>query len=201
MERLSISLPIIVEGRYDKSTLMNVADATVVTLGGFSVFNSKEKQALIRRLARDGIIILTDPDGAGKTIRAFLQGIVPKDKIINLYVPRIEGKERRKSSASKEGVLGVEGMSPEVLRKLLEPFADGGRAELKRKMGEDPITKLHFFELGLTGADGARERRAAVARHFELPEDMTANALLDALNVITFREELFSAVRQIFDKH
>ena len=106
-DRIKIALPIIVEGKYDKSTLLSIFDTTVVTLGGFGIFNSKEKQSLIRKIAKDGIIVLTDSDGAGKTIRSFLNGIIPKDKIYNLYIPKIEGKEKRKSAPSKEGLLGV----------------------------------------------------------------------------------------------
>ena len=121
-KRSKISLPIVVEGRYDKSTLLSIFDTTVITLGGFAVFNSKEKQMLLRRVAKDGIIILTDSDGAGKLIRSFLNGIIPKDKIYNLYVPKIAGKEKRKSAPSKEGLLGVEGMGREELTRVLAPF-------------------------------------------------------------------------------
>ena len=196
-ERLKISMPIIVEGRYDKAALSSIAEATVVTLGGFSVFNSKEKQALIRKLSENGIIVLTDSDGAGKTIRAFLQGIVPKERIYNLYVPQIKGKERRKKSPSKEGLLGVEGMDAELLRDLLKPFDDGGRAELIAKKGGSPVTKQQFYLLGLSGSADASARRALIAESYGLPEDMTANALVDALNVISCAEELEERARAV----
>ena len=196
-ERLKISMPIIVEGRYDKAALSSIAEATVVTLGGFSVFNSKEKQALIRKLSENGIIVLTDSDGAGKTIRAFLQGIVPKERIYNLYVPQIKGKERRKKAPSKEGLLGVEGMDAELLRDLLKPFDDGGRAELIAKNGGSPVTKQQFYLLGLSGSADASARRALIAESYGLPEDMTANALVDALNVISCAEELEERARAV----
>ncbi len=125
MEKPRIKLPIVVEGRYDKSTLLSMFSATVVTTGGFSVFNSKEKRLLIKRLAEGGgIILLTDPDARGQQIRSFISGILPKDKIFNLYVPKIEGKESRKRSPSKSGLLGVEGMGREVLMRVLDPFID-----------------------------------------------------------------------------
>lgn len=196
-ERLKISMPIIVEGRYDKAALSSIAEATVVTLGGFSVFNSKEKQALIRKLSENGIIVLTDSDSAGKTIRAFLQGIVPKERIYNLYVPQIKGKERRKKAPSKEGLLGVEGMDAELLRDLLKPFDDGGRAELIAKNGGSPVTKQQFYLLGLSGSADASARRALIAESYGLPEDMTANALVDALNVISCAEELEERARAL----
>ena len=122
MEKIKIDLPIIVEGRYDKSALMGYLDAKIITTGGFSIFNDKEKQALIRRIGENGIILLTDSDGGGKQIRKFLQGIIPKEKIHNLYIPKIEGKEKRKSKASKEGTLGVEGMDKDTILRLKKDF-------------------------------------------------------------------------------
>ncbi len=180
MEKIKISLPIIVEGRYDKSTLSGFIDGTVITTGGFSIFNNKEKQALIRRLAKDGIIVLTDSDGGGKQIRAFLSGIIPKDKVHNLYVPKIEGKESRKRRASRAGVLGVEGMEKEVILRLLEPFAEGSATEKRGKM----ITKVDFFADKLTGCDNAGANRAQLCELCELPSDMTPNALLEAMNLL-----------------
>ena len=107
--KIRLSLPLIVEGRYDKATLSGFISGTVITTGGFSVFNNKEKQALIRRIAKDGVIVMTDSDGGGRQIRAFLSGIIPKDKIHHLFIPEIEGKESRKARPSRSGKLGVEG--------------------------------------------------------------------------------------------
>ena len=185
MERLKISLPIIVEGRYDKSTLSGFLDANIITTGGFSIFNNKEKQSLIRRLGQNGIIILTDSDGGGKQIRKFLQGILPEGKIHNLYIPKVEGKESRKRRASKAGTLGVEGMEKDVILRLLEPFADGKNAVNSGKM----ITKVDFFTDKLTGCEGASDNRARLCRECGLPEDMTPNALLEAMNLLYGYEE------------
>ena len=180
MDKIKISLPIIVEGRYDKSTLSGFIEGTIITTGGFSVFNNKEKQALIRRVAKDGIIVLTDSDGGGKQIRSFLSGLVPSDKLHNLYIPKIEGKESRKRRASASGVLGVEGMEKETLLRLLEPFAEGSTIEKSGKM----ITKVDFFADKLTGCDNAAANRARLCEACELPSDMTPNALLEAMNLL-----------------
>ena len=180
MEKIKIDLPIIVEGRYDKSALMGYLDAKIITTGGFSIFNDKEKQALIRRIGENGIILLTDSDGGGKQIRKFLQGIIPKEKIHNLYIPKIEGKEKRKSKASKEGTLGVEGMEKEVILRLIAPFVSGERTQKDTEM----ITKVDFFQDKLTGCDNASENRAWRCRECTLPNDMTPNALLEAMNLL-----------------
>ena len=180
MEKVKISLPIVVEGRYDKSALSGFLDATIITTGGFGIFNNKEKQALLRRIGNEGIILLTDSDGGGKQIRKFLQGILPKEKIHNLYIPKIEGKESRKRKASAAGTLGVEGMEKEVILRLLAPFASGKSTQNNGKM----ITKVDFFVDKLTGCDNASENRAKFCRAASLPEDMTPNALLEAMNLL-----------------
>lgn len=193
MEKLKISLPIIVEGRYDKSALSGFLDATIITTGGFSIFNNKEKQELIRRVAENGIIILTDSDGGGKQIRKFLAGIIPSDKIHNLYIPKIEGKESRKRRPSASGNLGVEGMEKEVILRLLTPFANGETAQKCGKM----ITKVDFFTDKLTGCDGASENRAKLCKLCNLPDDMTPNALLEAMNLLYGYDEYKELVKEI----
>ncbi len=180
MEKIKISLPIVVEGRYDKSTLSGFIDGVIITTEGFGVFNNKEKQTLIRRLGNDGIILLTDSDGGGKQIRAFLKGILPSDKIHNLYIPKIAGKERRKRKPSAQGYLGVEGMEKDVLLKVLSPFIDGKNPIKTGKM----ITKVDFFEDNLTGCPDASVNRSRLCRMAELPEDMSAGALLEAMNLL-----------------
>ena len=195
MEKIKISLPIIVEGRYDKSTLSGFIDGTIITTGGFSVFNNKEKQVLIRRMAKDGIIVLTDSDGGGKQIRSFLSGIIPKDKIHNLYIPQIEGKESRKRKASRAGTLGVEGMEKDVLLRLLEPFIEGKSSEKYGKM----ITKVDFFADKLTGCDNAAANRSKLCEMCELPKDMTPNALLEAMNLLYGYDGYKELVGKIFD--
>ena len=190
---MKISLPIIVEGRYDKSALSGYIDAVIVTTGGFSVFNNKEKQLLIKKLGKDGIIVLTDSDAGGKQIRSFLSSILPKDKIYHLYTPKIEGKEARKARPSKAGVLGVEGVDSDVLIKILSPFADGGSKRNNGKM----ITKVDFYNDKLTGFPDSKARRAELARSFDLPDDMTANALLEAINLLFGYDEYKSAVSSL----
>ncbi len=196
MEKIKISLPIIVEGRYDKSALSGFLDATIITTGGFSIFNNKEKQALIKRIAENGIIILTDSDGGGKQIRKFLLGILPADKIHNLYIPKIEGKESRKRKASKSGTLGVEGMDKEVILRLLAPFVEGENIVKNSKM----ITKVDFFTDKLTGCEGASENRARLCNECGLPDDMTPNALLEAMNLLYGYEKYKKIVSKISDK-
>lgn len=179
-EKIKISLPIIVEGKYDKIKLDSIFDATVIVTGGFAVFNNKDKQMLIKRLCRDGAIVLTDSDGGGKQIRAFLKGALPKEKIHNLYIPKIEGKERRKDHASKAGLLGVEGMEKEELIKILSPFISDKEPIKPAKM----ITKVDFFQDKLTGFENSSSRRAELCKLAELPDDLTPNALLEALNLL-----------------
>lgn len=195
MEKMRISMPILVEGKYDKNTLSQYFDADIFYFGGFSVFNAKEKQAMIRKIAKDGIIILCDSDGAGKQLRSFLTGILPKDKVYNAYVPKIEGKEKRKTKPSKAGLLGVEGMGRDELVKALSPFVDGGgRDKLSGKNAEKTITKVDLYLDGLSGTDGAGERRAKLLSALDLPDDMTANAMLSALNIIVSYDEYKSLV-------
>ena len=192
MEKVKVKLPIIVEGRYDKSALSGFLDATIITTGGFSIFNDKEKQALLRRISANGVILLTDSDGGGKQIRKFLQGILPPDKIHNLFIPKIEGKESRKRHKSAAGTLGVEGMEKDVILRLLVPFIDGEKAVESTRM----ITKVDFFTDKLTGCDGASENRAWLCRECNLPEDMTPNALLEAMNLLYGYDEYKKIIKR-----
>ena len=193
-------MPILVEGKYDKNTLSQYFEAEIFYFGGFSVFNAKEKQAMIRRIAKNGIIILCDSDGAGKQLRSFLTGILPKDKVFNAYVPKIEGKEKRKTKASKAGLLGVEGMGREELTKALSPFVDGGgRDKFSSVEGAKKITKTDLYLDGFSGTDGASERRAKLLISLGLPDDMTANAMLSALNIIVSYDEYKSLVSSLDD--
>lgn len=189
MEKLKISYPIIVEGKYDKIKILSVADACVIQTDGFGVFKNSERLALIRRLAeKDKIIVMTDSDGAGKVIRSHITSAIPKDKLIQLYIPQVEGKEKRKQAPSAEGYLGVEGTEADTIRRLLEPFAS--QSEACGAYAE--ITKLDFFELGLTGKDDSSSRRDELAVAIGLPRKMTANALLAAVNVLMDRDKLYS---------
>ena len=193
-----IALPIFVEGKYDKNTLLQIFDASVIYVGGFSIFNAKEKQSLIKKLGAKGAIILTDSDAGGRQIRNFLCSILPRDKVYNAYIPQIVGKERRKKSMSKEGYLGVEGMSRAQLEVALAPFVvDGGRVEIFERQCDKAVTKVDFFLDKFSGCNSATERRAELARRLDLPTDMTANALLEAINMLIDYDTYKSIIQTI----
>ena len=190
MER--IKEVIVVEGRYDKNTLSQVVDAVIVETSGFGIFNNKEKQRLLNKMAHArGLIVLTDSDGAGFVIRNFIKSCVEPSLVKHAYIPEIYGKERRKRQASKEGQLGVEGMRPQVLldalRKAGASFEGENAAPAAR-----PITKADMYKMGLSGGEGSRTRREALMKTLELPTKLSADALLDVLNAIMSREEFFS---------
>ena len=179
---------IVVEGRYDKNTLLQAVDAAVIETGGFAVFNDREKTAYLRRLAQTrGLILLTDPDGAGFVIRDYLKGVLPPDRLKQAYVPDVYGRERRKKKGGKEGKLGVEGMSPavlvEVLRRAGATFEDGPAAPWRTG-----LTKADLLEKGLIGP-GSAARRAALQQRLGLPARLTANGLLEALDLLLTRAE------------
>ena len=180
---------IVVEGRYDKNALSQVVDAVIIETHGFGVFNDKERLALLRRLAAEkGLILLTDSDGAGFVIRNFLKGAIPREQLKQAYIPDVYGKERRKAAPGKEGKLGVEGMPPAVLLEALERA--GAAFETGAAAGPaDPLTKADFYALGLSGGRDSGARRAALLKRLGLPERMTANAMLEAVNLLYRRED------------
>ncbi len=187
MRKLNISYPIVVEGKYDRLRLLSVCDATVLTTDGFGIFKKNEKLALFRRLSqKTPVIVLTDSDGAGKLIRSHLSSAIPKDRLIQLYIPQIEGKEKRKSQPSAEGTLGVEGMERQLLFDLLAPFENQEQTE--RKL-ENPLSKTDFYVDGLSGGADSAIRRDQLASELGLPKGMTANALLAALKILLSYEE------------
>lgn len=187
---ISVKEVIVVEGRYDRNTLSQVFDAVIVETSGFGVFNDREKLALLRRLAEArGLVVLTDSDGAGFVIRNFLKGAIDPALVKQAYIPDIAGRERRKRAPSKEGKLGVEGMKPEVLIEALRRAGatlDG--EEPARRAGG--ITKATLYELGLSGGPGSAEKRRALLKELDLPEKLSANALLDVLNALYTEAEL-----------
>ncbi len=188
---LPIREAIVVEGRYDKAALAGVVDTLILDTAGFGVFRDGEKLALLRRLAeKRGLIVLTDPDGAGFVIRNYLKGAIPKGQVKHAYVPDVYGKERRKRAPGKEGKLGVEGMSPDVLRRAVlnagATVLDGDAPE--RAAGN--LTPADLFALGLSGTADAAERRRELLKRLGLPERMSAKALLAALNALYTPEEL-----------
>lgn len=188
---------IVVEGRYDKNTLSQVVDATIITLGGFAVFNDREKLAFLRRLAeKQGLIVLTDSDGAGFVIRNYLKGALPPGRVKQAYIPDVPGKERRKRRPGREGKLGVEGMHPQALLESLRRAGATFLDEEAEAPARDPLTKADLVELGLSGGqDSAAQRRALLLR-LDLPEHLTANGLLEALNLLYGREELEALLRE-----
>lgn len=189
---------IVVEGRYDRNTLLQAVDATVVETGGFGVFNDREKLSLLRRLAEQrGLIVLTDSDGAGFVIRSYLKGALPKDRIRQAYIPDVAGKERRKRAPGREGKLGVEGMRPEVLIRALRQCGATFEDTAPDAPRPDPVTKTDLYLAGLSGGEGSAARRAALLRRLELPERLSANALLEVLNLLYTREEWEKIVKNM----
>ena len=179
---------IVVEGRYDKNTLAQVVDATIIDVGGFGVFNDREKVALLRRLAQTrGIVVFTDADGAGFVIRDHLRGALGKRGVLHAYTPDVYGKEKRKKKGGKEGKLGVEGMKPDVLLNALRRAGATFEGEESPGRGE-PITKADMMDTGLIG-DGSNAARAALVKELSLPEHLSANALLEVLNLLYPRAE------------
>ncbi len=190
---ININQAVIVEGKYDKIKLSSVINGVIICTDGFHIFKDKEKMRLIRHYAKKtGIIILTDSDAAGFKIRSYLRGAVDGN-ITNVYIPDIFGKERRKTEPSKEGKLGVEGMSGEI---LLDAFKKAGITESARPKGG--IDRLLLYELGYSGAPDSSKRRRTLLNALELPELMTSGALTDILNTMLTPEELETLTEQLF---
>ena len=197
MDRIKVNYPVIVEGKYDKIKLSSVIDADIFITDGFGVFKKNEKSALFRMLSeKSKIIVLTDSDGGGRVIRNFFNSVVDKDRLIHLYIPRVQGKEKRKTQPSKEGFLGVEGIDIETLYGLFLPFSADASDEVFVRGG---ITKADLYELGICGKLESAVKRAAVSEHFGFPSDMSANALLSAINILYSREKFIKEC-QIFLK-
>ena len=182
---------IVVEGRYDKNTLSQLVDATIVETDGFGVFSNAEKLALLRRLADErGLVVLTDSDGAGFVIRNFLKGTIDPARVKHAYIPDVRGKEKRKARPGKEGKLGVEGMKPEVLLATLERA--GVNALETQSVPAPRLTKAELYALGFSGRPDSGARRAALLQKLGLPERLAPNALLDVLNALYSREQLLA---------
>ena len=197
---IKVKEAIIVEGKHDKIKLANFIDGLIITTDGFGIFKNKEKQLLIRHLAETrGILILTDSDGAGFVIRNFLKGSVSPDKIKNAYIPDIFGKEKRKSQPSKEGKLGVEGISEEILCRAIAN--SGVECELNNSSkSQKELTKTDLFEYGLTGSPNSSQNRDILKKALHLPENLTSNALLDILNCTMTKNEFDNICNELFRK-
>lgn len=194
---IKLEQPVIVEGKYDKITLENLIDALIIPTDGFGIFKNKEKCQMIRALAqKNGVIILTDSDSAGNMIRAYIKKIVGESNIINVYVPCLKGKEKRKTAYSKEGYLGVEGMSPRIILEALERSGVTGR-EIAEK--QRAITKTDMFEAGLSGRENSAEARRSILKSLSLPENLSPNAMLDILNTLFTYEEFLEVTKNWHD--
>ncbi len=187
---------IVVEGKYDKIKLGGLIDGVILCTGGFRIYKDKEMQQMLRALAKkQGLAVLTDSDAAGFQIRSFLRSICGKENIVDVYIPDLYGKERRKQHPSREGKLGVEGIPEAMLLEALEKAGIGVREVQERA---DPITKLDLFELGLSGGAQSAVRRAKLMKRLELPEHLSANALVTVLASLYSREELYRLCASLF---
>ena len=188
---------VVVEGRYDKNTLSQILEATIIETHGFGIFSDKELLSMLRRLAETrGLVVMTDSDGAGFMIRNHLKGAIDPQYVKHAYIPDVLGKEKRKSSPSREGKLGVEGMTREV---ILQALSRAGVAfdETEYPPESEPITKTDLYELGLSGGSGSAEKRQMLIKQLGLPERLTSNALLEVLNALMKREDFF----ELFDEN
>lgn len=171
---------IIVEGRYDKIKLSSIIDAVIIETEGFGIFKDKQKQKMLRKLSESKqIVILTDSDSAGFVIRNFISGFIPKDRIINAYIPDVYGREKRKQNYSKEGKLGVEGIDADIIRSSLEKAGVTISVETEKSK---PVTKQDLYIDGLSGGENSALKRAALLKYLDLPERMTVNAMLEIMN-------------------
>lgn len=197
---IKIREAIVVEGRYDKNTLSQIVDAPILETAGFGIFKDKQQLALLRRVAKArGLIVFTDSDGAGFVIRNHLKSVIEPKYLKHAYIPDIQGKERRKAAAGKEGKLGVEGMRPEVILQALRRA--GATIEGEAAPSCSQITKQDLMELGLSGGPGSSEKRQLLLKKLELPERMSANAMLQALDLLYTLEELTEIVGSLENKN
>ena len=200
MDKQKLRQAIVVEGKYDQNTLRQIVDTAFFTTNGFADMKDPALLRLLQQAAQTtGLVILTDSDGAGFLIRNTLKSALPETGVLHAYIPDLPGKEKRKAAPGKEGLLGVEGMTPEILLKALRnagaEFADGSTPPPAR----EPITKQDLFALGLSGGPESAKKRAALLKALSLPAHMSANALLQALNVLFSREEFFTQARRLLE--
>lgn len=189
---IKIKEVILVEGVYDKNTLRQVVDAVILETSGFGIFHDKQKQKLLRTMAEQrGLIVMTDPDGAGFVIRNFIRSCVPPELVKHAYVPDLYGKEKRKRVPSREGKLGVEGMRPQVILDALRRAGAHFEDDEEAMALHPPIRKADFYAKGLSGRPDSKAARAALLKRLDLPERLTADGLLDVLNAMMSREEFF----------
>lgn len=196
---IKLKQAVVVEGKYDKIKLSSIIDAPIIVTNGFGIFKNKEKIEYIKRVAeKRGIIIMTDSDNAGFMIRNRILKAVGKDaEVINVYIPDVFGKEKRKEKASAEGKLGVEGIEARIIIDALKKYCVMIEDNCSK---QSAITKAHLFEFGLSGGDNAVEKRKILLKKLDLPEDMTANTMLDALNILLSYNEFEKLCEETFRK-
>ena len=187
-EKIRLTQAVVVEGKYDKIKLSSLIEGTIIKTDGFQIYKDRQKIAMIKTIAeKQGIIILTDSDRAGFQIRNFIRSVAKDAKITNIYIPQVEGKEKRKKSPGAEGMLGVEGIDADTLRKLFRRF--GIRESEEAEEDRRQITRLDFYEDGLTGGNGAARRRRALLAQLGLPSYLTTNSLLEIINLLMTYDE------------
>lgn len=193
---VKIKEAIVVEGRYDKNTLSQIVDAPILETAGFGIFKDKKQMQLLRQVAeKRGLIVFTDSDGAGFVIRNHIKSAIPARFLKHAYTPDVMGKERRKAAPGKEGKLGVEGMKPEVILDALKKA--GATIEGENTPASHQITKQDLMALGLSGGADASQKRLRLLKKLNLPEHMSANAMLQALNLLYGLEDLTAIVDQL----
>lgn len=193
---IKLNQAIIVEGKYDKIKLSSFIDALIIETGGFRIFKDKEKRALLNILAeKQGLIIMTDSDSAGFLIRNHIKNIVKSKNIINVYVPEILGKEKRKKSFSKEGLLGVEGMEEDIILKALEKYNVSGEKTSSKK---DIVTKADLFSDGLCGNENSSIKRNLLYEKLSIPKYISTNSFLDIINSTMTKNEYKELIKTTF---
>lgn len=193
-EKIKLTEAVIVEGKYDKIKLSNIIDAFIIETNGFAIFKDKSKLSFIKKLANErGIIILTDSDHAGFMIRNYISSGVPKEQIKNVYIPDIFGKEKRKDTPSKEGKLGVEGMTKEVILASLEKAGVSSTFSVC----DNPITTVDFYDLGLTGGANSKAKRKAVCKALDLPEFLSTSSLISCINNFMTKKDFFDLCQNL----
>ena len=195
---LKIKEAIVVEGRYDKNTLSQLVDGVIVETTGFGIYRNKDLLALLRRLGeKQGLIVLTDSDGAGFQIRSYLKSALPPHQVKHAYIPDRPGKERRKRQPVKEGKLGVEGMSQQVLEQVLRQAGATILGESPRHARSASLTKADLYACGLAGGQGSRERRERLLKKLDLPAHLTPNAMLPILSALYDRQTLLEEMEKL----
>ena len=190
--KIKIDMPVIVAGKYDKIKLSSIIDATVITTDGFGIFKDKQKKDYIKALCKDGVIIATDSDSAGNLIRGHLKGILPNDKIYNVYIPQIKGREKRKKEDSAEGYLGVEGTDVETLIKLFLTFASP-----ESEPEKDVITRTDLYNYGFFGKDNSAEKRKKLCRTLSLPDNLSSKELCSVISRFYKRADIEKIIKDI----